>query len=326
MSVGVIGHLVNPSIDDVVELAGVAEDAGADWLGLPDAFWWRDVWMLLAAAARATSRLELGPAMTNPYLRHPFHTVAALATLQELAGPRVFAGLAAGGSEVSGAAHLSRADAPRRVGELAELLAAVAAGVPLDPASGRHLDLKLLPVPVLIAGRGDRMLRVAGTHAHRALLFAVPGSDLARTAGVLMAAAASGRVAPGARPDVVWAPLVAHDESVRPYLGYAAVYAALNAAPAARRRWGLDAGMAAAIRAELLRGGTARAADLVPAAALDDLIVRNPEAAVVADQGRRVGATSIAIPSFATSTLASRIGWARQIDALLASGPPATGP
>src|SRR6266446_8800934 len=122
MAVGVISHLPNPSFAQVRDLARAAEKAGADWLGLPDAFWWRDTWLLLAEAARVTERIEIGPLVTNPYLRHPFQTVAAVATLQDLAGPRVFVGLAAGGSEVSGAAAISRSDAPRRVHELAQLI------------------------------------------------------------------------------------------------------------------------------------------------------------------------------------------------------------
>jgi 5,10-methylenetetrahydromethanopterin reductase len=105
MNVGVISHLDNPTLADIVALAEAAEDAEADWLGVADAFWWRDTWLLLATAARATSRLALGPVVTKPYLRHPFHTVAALATLQEVAGERVFVGIGAGGSELRGAAH-----------------------------------------------------------------------------------------------------------------------------------------------------------------------------------------------------------------------------
>ena len=99
MTVGVIAHIENPSFDEVRQLARTAEQAGADWLGVADAFWWRDTWLLLAEAARATARIRLGPLVTNPYLRHPFVTVSALASLQDLAGPRVFAGLGAGGSE-----------------------------------------------------------------------------------------------------------------------------------------------------------------------------------------------------------------------------------
>ena len=115
MTVRVIAHIENPSFDEVRQLARTAEQAGADWLGVADAFWWRDTWLLLAEAARATARIRLGPLVTNPYLRHPFVTVSALASLQDLAGPRVFAGLGAGGSEIRLAAKISRADAPVRI-------------------------------------------------------------------------------------------------------------------------------------------------------------------------------------------------------------------
>src|ERR1700736_3560705 len=99
MAVGVISHLPNVSFAQVRALALAAEAAGADWLGLPDAFWWRDTWLLLAEAARVTERIEIGPVVTNSYLRHPFHTLAAVASLQDLAGGRVSLGIRAGGVE-----------------------------------------------------------------------------------------------------------------------------------------------------------------------------------------------------------------------------------
>src|SRR5215207_7274907 len=136
MAVGVITHLHNVNFDELRALARAAEAAGADWLGIPDAFWWRDSWMLLAEAARVTERVQLGPMVTNPYLRHPFHTVAATASLQDVAGERVFVGVAAGGAEVSGAAGVSRRDAPERIRALARLFREVAAGEPLDAQSG----------------------------------------------------------------------------------------------------------------------------------------------------------------------------------------------
>ncbi len=182
---GVIGHLKNPSVPEVVELAGAAESAGAHWLGLADAFWWRDVWVLLTVAAGATNRLWLGPAMTNPYLRHPFSTVSALATLQELAGPRVFLGLAAGGSEARLAAKVDRRDAPARTAALIELVRRVATGQPLDVDSGRHLDVPLASLPVLVAGGHDGMLRTAGRHADQALIWATAGSELGRVSEVI---------------------------------------------------------------------------------------------------------------------------------------------
>src|SRR5882672_6298529 len=153
MGVGVITHLHNVTFDELRALARAAEHAGADWLGIPDAFWWRDGWMLLAEAARVTQRIGLGPMVTNPYLRHPFHTLAALATLQDIAGERVFLGLAAGGAEVSGAAGISRRDAPARIRALIDLLRRVIAGEALDLESGRRLEVPLRPAPVLVAGR-----------------------------------------------------------------------------------------------------------------------------------------------------------------------------
>ena len=185
MRVGVISHLPNPTFDQIRLLARAAEAAGADWLGVPDAFWWRDTWLLLAEAARATERIELGPMVTNPYLRHPFHTVAALASLQEIAGQRVFVGIGAGGSEVSGAARISRRDASSQITALVNLIRGVAEGRALDPESGRTLEVPLHRLPVLVAGRGDRVLKAAGAAADRALLWAIPQSDLVRSASIV---------------------------------------------------------------------------------------------------------------------------------------------
>ena len=159
-------------------LAQAAEAAGADWLGLPDAFWWRDTWLLAAEAARVTEALVIGPLVTNPYLRHPFHVVSAVATLQELAGPRVLLGLGAGGSELAVSAGVDRSDAPQRVSELIELVHDVAAGRALNEASRRFLEVPFARPPITIAGRTTAMLRVGAAHADTVLLWAVPRSEL----------------------------------------------------------------------------------------------------------------------------------------------------
>ncbi|MGI9643902.1 MAG: LLM class flavin-dependent oxidoreductase [Ilumatobacteraceae bacterium] len=309
MGIGVIGHVMNPDPHQAVAMAVAAERAGASWIGFADAFWWRDVWMQLTAVAAATETVGIGPAMTNPYLRHPFHTVSALATLQELAPDRVFCGIAAGGSEVTGAAGVSRVDAPGRVEGLIGRIRAVAGGNALDPVSGRGLDVPLAPLPVLVAGRGDEMLRTAGACADRVLLWCVPDSDLDRSAA-LVAAGAEGRTR---QPDVVWAPLVAHDEATTSASRNAAVYAAINTAPAIRETWGLNSTDVAEIRAALVGGGTAAAIDLVPAEAFDDLVVADPDTDAVAARARTIGVTSIAVPCYDPATLPAHVAWARRV-------------
>jgi 5,10-methylenetetrahydromethanopterin reductase len=310
---GVIGHVSNPTRADAASLTRAAEHAGARWIGLADAFWWRDVWMLLEVAAAATDRIEIGPAMTNPHLRHPFHTVSALATLQEASPGRVFCGIAAGGSEVSGAAGISRADSADRARSLVQLIRHVAAGGALDEPSGRSLDLALAPTPILMAGRGDAMLAAAGATADRVLLWAIPRSDLERSVATVRRAASDA----GRAPQLIWAPLVRHDDVPTGSLGHIAVYASLNTAPAIRATWGLDAETASEIRVALVRGELEAAIGLVPEAAFSDLVVAPGDAAEIAAQARSLGITELAVPGFATDTVGQHLAWAASIEARL---------
>ena len=309
MTVGVISHLPNPDFAAVRSLARAAERAGADWLGLPDAFWWRDTWLLLAEAARATRHIALGPMVTNPYMRHPFHTVSALASLQELAGERAFVGIGAGGSEVSGAAHIPRKDAAGKVRSLVQLVRRAQQGEPLDAASGRNLEFPLRPLRVLIAGRGDRILSVAGECADSVLLWAIPHSDLPRSTAIVARGALDAR----RRPELIWAPLVDHGGASRERLRTIAAYSVLNSHPSLHAAWGLDHQGLTDLRTRLVGGGAAAAQDLVPAAALDDLILHDPAPASVANLAADLGATSIAIPAFSIEEVAQQVAWARAV-------------
>ena len=67
--------------------------------------------------------------------------------------------MGAGGSEVAGAAKISRADAPERTVELAGLLRRVAAGLPLDEQSGRSLEVPLARPASWSAGGGPDAAR-----------------------------------------------------------------------------------------------------------------------------------------------------------------------
>ena len=312
--VGVINHVPNPDISQAVGLARMAEKASAGWIGIADAFWWRDVWMLLAQVASATERIEIGPAMTNPYMRHRFHTASALATLQEMAPGRVFCGVAAGGSEVTAAARISRADAAARVAELVTCVRDVVGGGILDATSGRSLETDLDPVPILMAGRGDQMLHTAGALADRVLLWAIPASDLERSASIVRHGAAR-RPEP---PELIWAPLVRHGDALDRSILHVAVYASLNTTAPVRHLWGLGDVRSEAIRTELVRGDVASAATLVPPAALKDLVFEDADPASIAAIARRLGVSSLAVPGFDPATVGGHVAWAASVEALLA--------
>jgi alkanesulfonate monooxygenase SsuD/methylene tetrahydromethanopterin reductase-like flavin-dependent oxidoreductase (luciferase family) len=319
MSVGLITHVDNPSLAGVTALARAAEVAGADWLGLPDAFWWRDTWILAAEAARVTRRLAVGPVVTNPYTRHPFVTLAAIATLQDLAGPRVILGVGAGGSEVAGAANISRADAPERTVELAGLLRRVAAGQPLDEESGRSLEVPLAPTRVLVGGRGARMLRAAGEVADEALLWAVPGSELPRTVDLVHQGAARRRPELPA-VSITWAPLVDRGKASRALVRRASAYAVLNNREETRERWGVGNDLVLRLRQLLLAGDTDAAERLIPDAVASDLLASR-DVATAASMVREIGASGIALAAIDVDEVEEQVAWARSV--LAAAGQPA---
>ena len=319
MSVGLITHLDNPGLADVTALARAAEAAGADWLGLPDAFWWRDTWILAAEAARVTERLAVGPVVTNPYTRHPFVTLAAIATLQDLAGPRVIIGVGAGGSEVAGAAKISRADAPERTVELAGLIRRVAAGQPLDEESGRGLEVPLAPARILVGGRGARMLRTAGEVADEALLWAVPRSELGRTVDLVCQGSARRRPE---LPDVsiTWAPLVERGKASGALLRRASAYAVLNNRDETRERWGVGDDLVVRVRRLLLAGDTDEAERLIPDAVAEDLSTPR-DVTAAAEEARKIGAAGIALAAIDIDEVGEQVAWARSVLAASAGQP-----
>src|SRR4030095_1281914 len=74
-----------------------AEASGFDWLGvagLPSVF--PQLYVAPTLAALQTSRIRLGPLVTNPQTRHLVVTASAIASLDELSGGRAALGLGSG--------------------------------------------------------------------------------------------------------------------------------------------------------------------------------------------------------------------------------------
>jgi 5,10-methylenetetrahydromethanopterin reductase len=147
------------------ELAAAAQRAeragfGAAWF--PDSqLLWRDVWVTLAAAAGATTGIQLGAAVTNFETRHPSVTASAIRTLQEIAPGRLAVGVGAGSSSIK---HIGTP--PTRRSQLRtgfDALRALLAGDAYDFGSGagRLRDAAGAP-PLYMAASGPRNLEFAG--------------------------------------------------------------------------------------------------------------------------------------------------------------------
>jgi len=150
------------SVDTLAADVRRAEMLGWDAAFQPDSqLRRRDTYVLLAAAARATTTIMLGPLLANPVNRHPSVTASSIATIDELAPGRVLLGWGVGDTAVR-LAGLK----PARVKDLEEstrLMRALLDGESVEVGAERPARLPHhRPVPIWIAAGGPRTLRMAG--------------------------------------------------------------------------------------------------------------------------------------------------------------------
>ena len=84
---------------EYVALAQMAEAAGFDQIWVSNDLFLRSAPVILLAMAQATTRIEVGAGILNPYTIHPAEIAMLAATLDEATGNRFNLGLAAGAGE-----------------------------------------------------------------------------------------------------------------------------------------------------------------------------------------------------------------------------------
>jgi 5,10-methylenetetrahydromethanopterin reductase len=173
------GLLLLPSrpARELGDLAARAEALGYDDFWLADERFFREVYALLALAAARTTRIRLGPCVTDPFSRHPALTAMAIATLDEISGGRAVLGIGAG---VSGFRELG-IDAARSavaIREAVELIRRLLAGQSVTVKGqqvsfdGGRLDFapRRAAIPIYVASQREAGCRVAGRVADGAIM------------------------------------------------------------------------------------------------------------------------------------------------------------
>jgi 5,10-methylenetetrahydromethanopterin reductase len=168
-------------VADYVRLAQTAEAAGFDQFWVSNDLFLRSVPVILTAVAQATTRIEIGTCVLNPYTLHPAEIAMLAATLDEVSGGRFNLGIAAGGSELLkwvGIAH----DHP--VAMLRRAVEQIRATLRGEPAEGWTPEAYLrFPaprrIPISIGAMGPRMLRLTGEIADGALPLLFPPEHFA---------------------------------------------------------------------------------------------------------------------------------------------------
>ncbi|MCE2532046.1 MAG: LLM class flavin-dependent oxidoreductase [Acidimicrobiia bacterium] len=240
----------------LVALAGLAEGLGAEVCLVADEGTERDVYVALTAILAATDALVVGPAITNPFSRHPVTTAAAVATLDEMAPGRVWHGLGVGGSRVLAPLQL---EPERPYSALVDTFVAnrrLLSGRRAGPAS---LDWFHGDVPMAVAGRGPRVQRFAAAEADWVILSAKALAELPEAAAAIRGG--------GAR--VAWSAYLAYSGTERCRALRHFAYMALDAPADIRQQVGLDELRAARVRRAMLAGHLDEAAEHLPESLLD---------------------------------------------------------
>jgi len=162
------------------------------------------------------------------------------------------------------------------------------------------------------------MLRAAGEVADEALLWAVPGSELARTVDQVHQGSAR-RLPELPAVSITWAPLVELGSTSRALLRRASAYAVLNNRDETRERWGAGDDLVVRVRQLLLAGDTDAAERLIPDAVAADLSTSR-DVTTAARAAKEIGASGIALAVTDIGEVEEQVGWARSV--LAAAGQP----
>jgi len=169
-------HIPAYPLDESIKLIKVADELGYYAAYACDETWWKDMWLLFAAAARETKQIRLGPNVTHVILRDPAHIVQMLGTLDELSGGRAECVVSSGnqsllpqhGIDLTGMKPLSRVIEAHEVAHGAELdRQALLYGTRQGPRPGVGEERPRMGRPAFIPARRREVRRAASRERAR---------------------------------------------------------------------------------------------------------------------------------------------------------------
>ena len=154
----------------LVELATLVDESGADRLGISDVAMLRDTFLMQALCGQATRSVLIGSLVSNPYVRHPAAVAAALATLNEISQGRAFLGIGVGAGLSS--LGIDQSHPARRLEEFLTVVTRLLSGDRLnwDGPNYRITGAQIAgdiagPVPIVVGTRSRQIAAVAGRMA-----------------------------------------------------------------------------------------------------------------------------------------------------------------
>ena len=157
-------------VQEVVDFTQRVEAAGFDGIGFLDSQMInRDLFVTMALAGAATSRIKLITAVTNPVTRHVSVLANAATTVDDVAPGRVVIWIGRGFSAVN-LAGLPEASTQQLRQSITQLRALIAGGWNAIPGVESHMRTGGRSIPVYLAAAGPRTTRLAGEVADGLLM------------------------------------------------------------------------------------------------------------------------------------------------------------
>ena len=167
------------SIQEMIELAQMADDIGMDSIWMSDHICFRDSIASAMAFLAKTPRIKVNPAPLSPYSRHPMVTAMALATMEEFAPGRVAATAGTANPTALREIGIEADRMLRTMREYMTLLRKLLAGETVEfhgevfTMNGASMGLTpRTEIPIYMTAVRPRMLRLAGETADGVLLSA----------------------------------------------------------------------------------------------------------------------------------------------------------
>ena len=282
--------------DALVKIVKLAEDLGFSHCYVSDEGFSRDVYVTLTALAQATSRIHLGPGITNPYTRHPVATAVAIASLDELSGGRAFLGLGAGGSLVFGPLQLARPSPLSACREAAQIFRLLTTGESVN-YQGQHFQLaearlgfRARPdIELHWAARGPKMLALGSEIADVVMLHGIPRFELANVLSLVHESAATA----GRKVRVQYAVPLAYDSASLEGVRVRTAFHLVDSTDDVRATMGVSPELHRELRRLVTMEGPQAAAHLVSDEILDHYVVQGDVDRCAADLQQLVEAHGI---------------------------------
>jgi 5,10-methylenetetrahydromethanopterin reductase len=167
------------SIQEMIELARLADDIGMDSIWMSDHLCFRDSFTTSMALLASTKRIAVAPAPMSPYSRNPIITAMSIATMAELAPVRVIAGPGTGNAAALKEAGIESPHPLQTMREYVEILRRFLKGETVNfqgtvfQVNGAKMGfVSSMPIPMYITAVRPGMLQLGGEIGDGVLLSA----------------------------------------------------------------------------------------------------------------------------------------------------------